>query len=124
MPGKKDHKGNSMRIQQPHLRSTHHQLETNHENTKTRVIKGSNRQEDLTPQQDTAYSPQRHVSTTIVTKGGLDQKFNCKFSSFVSGGKYFKYSFKQTSLEVNIHPIKATYNQRTDQIILHNGVRG
>ncbi len=41
-----------------------------------------------------------HVSTTIVTKGGLDQKINCKYSSFVSGGKYFKYSFEQTSLEV------------------------
>ncbi len=25
---------------------------------------------------------------------------------------------------VNIHPVKATYDQWTDQIILHNGVRG
>ncbi len=65
-----------------------------------------------------------HMSTTIITKGSLDQKFNCKYSSFVSGGKYFKYSFEQTSLEVNIHPVKVTYDQQTDQIVLHNGVRG
>ncbi len=27
-------------------------------------------------------------------------------------------------VEVNIHPIKARYNQRTDQIVLNNGMQG
>ncbi len=43
---------------------------------------------------------------------------------YLDRGKYFKWSFKQMSLEVNVHPVKATYDQQTDQIVLQNGVRG
>ncbi len=65
-----------------------------------------------------------HLSTTIITKGGLDQQFNSTYGHFVSRGKNFLWSFEQTTLEVNVHPVKARYDQRTDQIVLNNGVRG
>ncbi len=69
-------------------------------------------------------APNGHMSTTIIMKGRLDQQFNCRYGHFVSGGKYFCWSFEQTTLEVDVHPIKARYDQRTDQIVLNSGMRG
>ncbi len=34
------------------------------------------------------------------------------------------WSFEQTTLEVDVHPVEARYDQRMDQIVLNNGMRG
>ncbi len=65
-----------------------------------------------------------HLSTTIVTQGGLDRDMNCEYRHFVWEGKYFQWSYEQTTLQVNILQIPASYDQRMDQVVLVAGIRG
>ncbi len=43
----------------------------------------------MLPNRTLKIAANRHMSTTIIMKVGLDQQFNCKYGRFVSGGKYF-----------------------------------
>ncbi len=64
------------------------------------------------------------LTTTVFTKGNLDNEGNCKYASFVSGGQHFKKSYKQTTYEITAGTIKAQYRSLVDTIVIEGGIRG
>ncbi len=57
-------------------------------------------------------------SASTVTLG------NCKYASFVSGGRHYTKSYEQTTYEIAAETVKAQYRSLVDTIVLEGGIRG